>query len=206
MKGSRIKTSYAPFSRAWEKNLNILPYPKLPASLEAYDDRSPIVAAFILHNLSTSVPALEGEHVGSTSIPGCPGKGVIDLMLLYHSQDELSAINGALFSARFQRQKTRDPFPDDRPMRVGLLEHDGRKWRIHVHVIPHISQEVHELKFFRDTLIADPDLRSQYVEIKRQILDSGVTDSVDYAERKADFIQSVITRTHARENTASPGA
>jgi GrpB-like predicted nucleotidyltransferase (UPF0157 family) len=32
--------------------------------------------------LQTALPGLVIEHVGSTSVPGCEGKGILDLMLL----------------------------------------------------------------------------------------------------------------------------
>jgi GrpB-like predicted nucleotidyltransferase (UPF0157 family) len=33
--------------------------------------------------ITSRFPALTVEHVGSTSVPGCSGKGVIDLMVVY---------------------------------------------------------------------------------------------------------------------------
>jgi GrpB-like predicted nucleotidyltransferase (UPF0157 family) len=66
------------------------------------------------------VPGMAIEYVGSTAVPGCAGKGVVDLVVPYR-EDELSSVREALEDLGFQRQTTRDPFAQDRPMRVGSL-------------------------------------------------------------------------------------
>ena len=62
---------------------------------------------------------------------------------------------------------------------------------IHVHVIPADSPEVDELRLFRTCLRADPDLVKLYVARKREIIASGVTDSLDYCCAKGAFIKEV---------------
>ena len=92
----------------------------------------------------------------------------------------------------FQRHTSRDPFPEDRPMRVGSLVHDGEMFLLHVHAIPETSPEVDEMRFFRACLRADPDLVKAYVARKREIIASGVTDSLDYCHAKGEFIREVL--------------
>ena len=53
-------------------------------------------------------------------MPGCAGKGVVDLMLVY-PDGLLGASREVLEALGFQRQTTRDPFPEDRPMRTGSV-------------------------------------------------------------------------------------
>ena len=55
------------------------------------------------------------HHIGSTAVMGCAGKGAIDLMVLY-SPGCLTLAKRVLDELGFQRQTTRDPFPEDRPM------------------------------------------------------------------------------------------
>ena len=92
----------------------------------------------------------------------------------------------------FQRQSNRDPFPEDRPMRVGSLVYDGETFLLHVHVIPETSPEVEDMRFFRACLRADPALMKAYVATKRKIIASGVTDSLDYCHAKGEFIREVL--------------
>ena len=86
----------------------------------------------------------------------------------------------------YQKQTGRDPFPEDRPMRVGSLEFEGRRFPIHAHVIARGSAEALELLRFRDRLRADAELRAAYVARKREIIRKGVADSVEYSIIKGD--------------------
>jgi GrpB-like predicted nucleotidyltransferase (UPF0157 family) len=138
-----------------------------------------------------AIPQVTVEHVGSTAVPGCAGKGTVDLMIPVAEAD-LEAVKQALDGLGFQRQTSADPFPESRPMRVGSLVHEGEVFRLHVHVIPAQSPEVDELRFFRACLRADPDLVRAYVAQKRKIIAAGVTDSLEYSVQKGEFIKQVL--------------
>jgi GrpB-like predicted nucleotidyltransferase (UPF0157 family) len=141
--------------------------------------------------IASNVVDLIVEHIGSTSVPDCAGKGIIDLMLLY-SEGGLEHAKQVLDSLGFQRQGTRDPFPESRPMRLGAVRYQGRQYRLHVHVISATSPEAALLRGFRDTLIADQNLRKSYEERKREIIEAGTIDSVDYSDAKHGFISGAI--------------
>ena len=131
------------------------------------------------------------EHVGSSSVPGCAGKGTLDLAIPYRDDAHLSAINDVLFALGFGRQRNRDPFPETRPMRTGAIDEEGETFLLHVHVVPENTHHLAELIDFRDRLRADPALVAKYVAAKRAILDAGVRDGVDYAEKKGTFIAAL---------------
>ena len=59
------------------------PYFRAPAVCHDYDPRVPAVARRTASLITSRFPVLTVEHVGSTSISGCAGKGVIDLMVVY---------------------------------------------------------------------------------------------------------------------------
>src|SRR4029077_2558800 len=158
-----------------------------------YDPRTGDVARKIATLIESHLPGVIVEHIGSTSVPGCAGKGIVDLMLLY-PDGQLAAARDILDAMGFQRQTSRDPFPEERPMRIGSIVYDGTTFLLHVHVIAASSPEARELRRFRDRLRADPDLVASYVAPKRAILASGVTDSVDYCIRKGEFIQQALQR------------
>ena len=77
-------------------------------------------------------------------------------------------------------------------MRLGAIEHKGKLFRVHVHVIAADSPEAAELRSFRDKLRADPELRRAYEANKRAILAKGITDTVDYCFAKGEFIQRTL--------------
>jgi GrpB-like predicted nucleotidyltransferase (UPF0157 family) len=163
------------------------PYPSPPA-LRPWNPRAPQVAARVVALIAERLPDAAVEHVGSSSVPGCAGKGNLDLVIPYRDETHLSVINDALFALGFGRQQNRDPFPETRPMRVGAIDHEGETFLLHVHVVPESGPETAELRDFRDRLRADPGLVAEYVAAKRAILDAGVLDGVDYAEKKGKFI------------------
>ena len=137
------------------------------------------------------IPGIAVEHVGSTAVPGCAGKGVVDLVIPYR-EGELPRVKRALDDLGFQRQGTRYPFPEDRPMRVGSLDHDDDPFRLHVHVVPAGSGEPEEFRAFRDRPRSDPELLRGYVDRKRRIIEGGTTDPVAYSRTKGDFVRQVL--------------
>jgi GrpB-like predicted nucleotidyltransferase (UPF0157 family) len=173
------------------KRIMVGPYVKGPAIYREYDPLAPEAARALCEAIENEEPRLTVEHIGSTAAPGCAGKGIIDLMVLY-PPGLLAPAKEALDRLGFQRQTTRDPFPEDRPMRVGAVEHGGAQFRVHAHVISVDSAEAGELRAFRDRLRAEPALRAEYEALKRSILAAGIVDSVDYAEAKSAFIRGNI--------------
>ena len=66
------------------------------------------------------------EHVGSTSVPGLPGKGIVDLAT-ETSPDAIPGIVDAMYELGFGPQPGPDPWPPTRPMLVGSYALDGRR-------------------------------------------------------------------------------
>ncbi|MGC1718970.1 MAG: GrpB family protein, partial [Isosphaeraceae bacterium] len=162
-----------------------------PATCNDHDPRSFEVAKRVADLIESHLPDVKVEHVGSTAVPGCAGKGVVDLMILY-PPGRLPDVKDVLNALGFQRQTGRNPFPEERPLRIGSIDFDGTRFRLHAHVIASDSPEVLELRTFRDRLRSEPLLLEQYVAVKRKIIAEGVTDSLDYSIRKGEFIASIL--------------
>ena len=64
--------------------------------------------------------------------------------------------------------------------------------------------ETAELLDFRDRLRADPGLVAKYVAAKRAVLDAGVRDGVDYAERKASSLPHWATKAAKMPDVVRP--
>jgi GrpB-like predicted nucleotidyltransferase (UPF0157 family) len=167
------------------------PHPSPPPALRPWNPRAPGAAARVAELIAERLPDTAVEHVGSSSVPGCAGKGYLDLVIPYRDDTHLGAINEALFALGFGRQRNRDPFPETRPMRTGAIAHEGETFLLHVHVVPENTHEMAELLDFRDRLCGDPVLMADYIAAKRAILDAGVRDGVDYAEKKGGFIAAL---------------
>ena len=171
--------------------MRIETYKPRNATFCAYDPRVVAVAQRIAAAIQSRWPELRIEHVGSTSVPGCGGKGIVDLAVLY-PDGTVARARQVLDDLGFQKQRERENFPETRPMRVGACTLDGHNYRIHAHVIAVGSDEHIELVRFRDRLRADARLSRQYEERKREILASGVTDAQDYCKAKGVFIQEAL--------------
>lgn len=178
-------------SSVLKRNSPILPYSESRTGYVEYDPGAVSVAAHVGALIKSAAPWTEVEHIGSTAIPGCAGKGIVDLMALY-PVGRLDATREAIDRLGFQRQRIGHIFPEERPMRVGAIEHAGKRYRLHVHLIEARSAEKETLRLFRDRLRASAALRNAYQEKKRAILRSGVRDPEQYTHAKGEFITSVI--------------
>ena len=168
------------------------PYEPRPAECREYDPRASVVAREVGALIGSHLPDVQVEHVGCTAVPGCAGKGIVDLMIPCLDAEQLAMVKDLLDKLGFQRQEGRNAFSEERPMRVGAWDHQDERFLLHVHVIPAESPEVDDLRFFRACLRADPGLRKSYIAWKRGIIDSGVTDSLDYSNAKGEFIKEVL--------------
>ena len=185
----KIKTFYSKMKQF--ANNVIGPYIHKPAELQPYNPLYPNVAQYIADLIRTKLDCVVVEHIGSTAIEGCDGKGIIDLMVLYPNRF-LERTKKALSLLGLQPQPHKDPFPENRPMRVGSIDYNGRLFQIHVHIIQQGVAEVFSTLKFRDLLRKDKRLRDRYIQCKRRILETGTIDSLDYCKAKSSFIEKVI--------------
>lgn len=169
----------------------ILPYAILSPAYVEYDPAAPAVAERVIALIEEAAPFVEAEHIGSTAVPGCAGKGIVDLVTLY-PRGRLDDTRKAVDALGFQHQRAGHEFPEERPMRVGAIEYDGRVYRLHVHVVAAESAEARSLYLFRDVLRKDESLRDAYQQKKRAILQSGTSDPAGYTHAKGEFINAVI--------------
>lgn len=161
------------------------------AVVRPWDDRAPAVADRVITLIDMVIPEGTAEHIGSTAIPGCDGKGVIDLMLLYRP-GQIAVARDAVDYLGFQHHEVPGAHPEDRPVRIGTIDHEGETFRVHVHILAEDAPEVARQRHFHNTLRADPALVAAYVADKRRIATSGTAgDGGAYADTKGQFIANV---------------
>jgi GrpB-like predicted nucleotidyltransferase (UPF0157 family) len=171
--------------------MRILPYFEGPAEFRPYDPAVAEMARTLGEAVREIEARLQVEHVGSTSVPGCGGKGIVDLAVLY-PQGLLATARSVLDGLGFQKQGGPEPFPEERPMRVGGIAHAGRSYRIHAHVVELDGDEHHAMVWFRDRLRGDAALRQRYEARKQSILAMGINDALEYCKAKGDFVTEVL--------------
>jgi 5-(carboxyamino)imidazole ribonucleotide synthase len=165
------------------------PYQRLAATVHEWDPRTVEVARRVDALVRERRPDLRVEHIGSTAVPGLPGKGIVDLSI----ETEAAAIPGVvemLYDLGFQPQPGPDPWPPSRPMPVGSLDLDGRSFRIHLHVQPRGGDFPRDIAF-RDALRNDAELRGQYEQLKRGITAAGAVEGLRYTHSKTRWILGV---------------
>jgi len=169
------------------------PYKKPQTSFQSYDHRAPKVANHLMNLAASYLPEVAIEHIGSTAIAGCPGKGIIDLMALY-PKGRLDVVNELFLAMGFQRQgkEFKNKFPDARPVMMGTFEYENTPFLVYIHVIQKDSYEAVRFRIFRDRLNSDTELLSAYIDEKKRIISEGITDTDDYAEMKQSIIQRIL--------------
>jgi dephospho-CoA kinase len=153
------------------------------------------VAARVIAIIEAARPELHVEHIGSTSVPGLPGKGIVDLGT-EADPAQISAITNAMYELGFGPQPGPAPWPATRPMHVGALIHEGDEFRIHFHVHPRGVGDLAKDLRFRDALRADPALVEGYARIKQGIVEraGGALDGPIYQAEKGGWILDVYDR------------
>ena len=142
-------------------------------------------------------PDITVEHIGSSAVPGMPGKNVVDLAIDADPAD-VPQVNQLLLDLGFQPQPGRNPWPPTRPMPVGSLEVDGETLPVHIHVYPrghrlfggHFARDV----AFRDALRNDASLREDYAARKREIVADGVMNLNRYSLAKSEWIRGTLAK------------
>jgi dephospho-CoA kinase len=172
----------------------IQPYERRTVVIRPWDPRVVEVAARVAAIVRSRRPELHIEHIGSTAVPGLPGKGIVDLGT-EADPAEIPAITAEMYELGFGPQPGPDAWPPTRPMHVGAYWLDGVEYRIHLHVHPRGGDLASDLRF-RDALRADPALAADYARVKQEIEDrtSGPLDRVVYQDAKGDWITAAYDR------------
>lgn len=138
------------------------------------------------------------EHVGSTSVPGCAAKPIIDIMIgvreLAVGERCIEPLVGLGYEymgeygipGRFYFRKG-----EPRSHHIHLVEHGCDFW------VRHIA--------FRDLLRARPDLAEQYSALKRELAGQYGADRVGYTEAKTPFIDAVLAQAAAAGGASKEG-
>ena len=130
------------------------------------------------------------EHIGSTAIPGCIAKPVLDILITFINEDNRACLVNNMLNTGFIHRgecgvANRSYF--------NLYNEDETREYIHLHgyIIGH--EEVYNLLRFRDNLIANKDLMARYMEHKRAIKNSNISRK-EYLGAKTwlikEFLQS----------------
>jgi len=128
------------------------------------------------------------EHVGSTSIPGCLAKPILDLLVIHSQNLDFQQEAQALEALGFTHK--------------GAYGIEGRNYfnfynvdktwdYTHIHAYPEGHIDIATKRAFRNALRNKPELREEYNEMKTRLIAQGVSRK-DYPYAKSPFILKVL--------------
>jgi GrpB-like predicted nucleotidyltransferase (UPF0157 family) len=171
----------------------IKPCVRQTVACHAYEPVFPAVAMHVAGLIRDRRPAVEVEHVGSTAVEGCAGRGAIDLLVLCKKDEPLEGVQALLRDLEmlgFGWVQPIDLQSDRWPIGGGMVDYAGATYRVHIHVLPHDHPAAAERRAFRDRLRTDARFRAAYVALKEEIVASGLTDAIAYSKAKAAFVHT----------------
>lgn len=168
----------------------IEPCGEWPLDCRDFDPRAAEIARQVSGLISRHLPAGGAEHVGSTAVPGCSGRGIIDLLIACDNGDK-ETIDLLLRRLGFS-QGAEPLFPPHPPAYKGRFDQNGEAFLVHVHVLPAGTEEADSMRFLRSCLRADEELTRAYVQHKQAIISSGVSEEAEYCRQKAAFLKMVL--------------
>jgi dephospho-CoA kinase len=185
---------------------------RAPSRLVPADPTWPDQAGRIVARLQTACghKALRVDHIGSTSVPEFDAKDVIDIQVTVESLAVADELAESLLSAGYPRIKriTEDVAKLDARSTVGRYDHsdDTALWRkrIHASADPGRPTNVHirvdgwpNQQFallFVDWLVANPEVRADYLSVKRGAEQQGKDDPALYVAAKEPWFLDAYRR------------
>lgn len=166
-------------------------YQRQDAQVRDWDPSALAVFDFVRSRIAAVLPTTTVEHIGSSAVPGLPGKGYVDVMVLPATEDAIAPVAHQLLRLGLQPARGSRPA---RPFCVGAVDDHSQVTNLHVHVIVAGSDEARAQHGLAQALRHDPALREQYAAIKQQAVDSGATDPAEYSMRKIHWVLVTLER------------
>ncbi|GLP95603.1 GrpB family protein [Paraferrimonas sedimenticola] len=123
------------------------------------------------------------HHIGSTSVPGLRAKPVIDIMLEVESLQSLDAHQSEFESLGYEG------LGENGISRRRYFQKGGDDRTHQIHAFPIADEHVTRHLAFRDYLIAHPDVKLAYQELKQRVAAQCDNDIERYCDGKDSFIQ-----------------
>jgi GrpB-like predicted nucleotidyltransferase (UPF0157 family) len=157
-----------------------------PITVVDYDPSWPAAAEAELERLARALAPLRAslEHIGSTAVPGCAAKPIVDLLAGTEPGDR-ELVEAALVEAGYESLGEAAPGRiylrrrHDRDFNVHVVERDGELWADNLAL--------------RDHLRAHPDERDRYAEAKRRAAAATPT-LLAYSRAKSATIDALLRR------------
>ena len=154
-----------------------------------------------LQSTLEGIPIVAIEHIGSTSIPGLVAKPVIDIAIIT-AEENIQAASDALVKAGYTalgimgipgRWAFRQPGyqAGDNPNGSWVMGGEIRR-NTYVTIDGYIS--IRNPMDLKKTLLANEELRHEYREVKKRLIEGGVKNVDEYCVGKTEVIIKILTK------------
>jgi GrpB-like predicted nucleotidyltransferase (UPF0157 family) len=133
------------------------------------------------------------EHVGSTSVEGLGGKGIVDCLVVLPEGDVDTAVTTLREKGFDHSDHSRHG--DDRWFASGTFERaQGKPVHVHIHITYRGSNCERETLSFRDYLRAHPQEARRYWRLKEEWRRMARSDLAVYTTLKTPYIRGVLAK------------
>ncbi|MGA7123488.1 MAG: GrpB family protein [Polyangiaceae bacterium] len=166
-----------------------------PVVLAPYDAEWPIAAAAEIERLREVLgPCIvDCEHFGSTSVPGCEAKPIVDLLVGLVEWPVASDVRSRLAGLGYEHLGEAGV-----PGRIYFRKRGGQP-AFNLAATRHGSDLWHDNLAIRDLLRRDPAMRMRYIDVKRAALRSGKNMLLAYSEHKNPFMGELLASARAKK-------
>jgi GrpB-like predicted nucleotidyltransferase (UPF0157 family) len=155
----------------------------MPVAVVDYDpgwpERFDAIRGLLVETLGDAIVAI--EHVGSTSVPGMAARPIVDVDVALADYSSGHELRPALEAAGFRRTLTGD-FAD---RQFYIRDESGRRSHLSLTYLDSETWLSHQA--LRDRLLADPEARREYSELKKRL--AAEHDADVYTAAKTEVIQ-----------------
>jgi len=140
------------------------------------------------------------EHFGSTAVPGLAAKPVVDMLVEVADLEETRRQIAPILEAQGYDYLWRPTHGNDvPPFYAWFIKRDavtGVRTH-HIHMVERHFADHWDRLYFRDYLIAHPDVAAQYAALKTGLAAAHPNDRVAYTSEKSAFIRRVTAEAKA---------
>ncbi len=165
-----------------------------------YDPRIPWVFERVAEQLAIMLPENTViEHVGSTSIPGVGGKGILDCLVMVNP-DQAAQVAITLWEAGYDEDIELRHMRADWWYAAGDFDLDGGdSYPVHIHITWTDSTFARDLLDFRDYMLANPDEAVEYERLKRVWQEQSAGQRAQFTAMKAPYVEAILARARREE-------
>jgi len=140
-------------------------------------------------NTSKHLKDVEIHHIGSTSVPGLGGKGMVDIMIGIKSWKDLGSVVKKLEKIGFKHVHQKENG------RVFLSKVGPTKFGdTHIHVVIKNGKPYKELLMFRDYLRKNKKEIKRFFKLKQEWAIMAGEDRAKYGKLKEKYVKEIINK------------